>query len=159
MAQKAERIGVPPPHHGGGPGRGQACGERDLAVEVLDGCRPEHFPSPHQADDDASACERWRLAAFLLLGPCCGERSGVAHVALVHRGVQKIHPFGAPASPKPREQRSAPPATDESFVCSCALGGLDPAVGALDVRDAELVDMTVEGIGDAAHMPSDTEES
>jgi len=120
MAQKAERIGVPPPHHGGGPGRGQACGERDLAVEVLDGCRPEHFPSPHQADDDASACERWRLAAFLLLGPCCGERSGVAHVAL---------------------------------------GGLDPAVGALDVRDAELVDMTVEGIGDAAHMPSDTEES
>jgi hypothetical protein len=29
------------------------------------------------------------------------------------------------------------------------------AVGALDVRDAELVDMAVEGIGDAAHMPAD----
>jgi hypothetical protein len=35
--------------------------------------------------------------------------------------------------------------------------GLDPAVGTLDVRDAELVDMAVEGIGDAAHMPSDGE--
>jgi hypothetical protein len=34
-------------------------------------------------------------------------------------------------------------------------GGLDPAVGALDVRDAELVDVAVEGIGDAAHVPSD----
>jgi hypothetical protein len=34
-------------------------------------------------------------------------------------------------------------------------GGLDPAIGALDVRDAELVDMAVEGIGDAAYMPAD----
>jgi hypothetical protein len=34
-------------------------------------------------------------------------------------------------------------------------GGLDPAVGTLEVRDAELVDMAVEGFGDAAHMPSD----
>ena len=34
-------------------------------------------------------------------------------------------------------------------------GGLDPAVGALDVRDAELVDMTVEGVGDAADVPPD----
>ena len=32
-------------------------------------------------------------------------------------------------------------------------GGLDPAVGALDVGDAERVDMAVEGVGDAAHMP------
>jgi hypothetical protein len=32
----------------------------------------------------------------------------------------------------------------------CFPGGLDPAVGALDVRDAELVDMAVEGIGEAA---------
>jgi hypothetical protein len=30
-------------------------------------------------------------------------------------------------------------------------GGRDPAVGTLDVRDAELVDVAVEGIGDAAH--------
>jgi hypothetical protein len=37
-------------------------------------------------------------------------------------------------------------------------GGLEPAVGALDVGDAELVDMTVEGIGDAAHMPADAKE-
>jgi hypothetical protein len=29
----------------------------------------------------------------------------------------------------------------------------------LDVRDAELVDVAVEGIGEAAHMPADTEES
>ena len=33
--------------------------------------------------------------------------------------------------------------------------GLDPAVGALEMRDAELVDLAVEGIGDAAHMPPD----
>jgi hypothetical protein len=31
-AQEAERIGVPPPHHGGGPGRGEACDKRDVAV-------------------------------------------------------------------------------------------------------------------------------
>jgi hypothetical protein len=30
-------------------------------------------------------------------------------------------------------------------------GGLDPAVGTLGVRDAELVDVAVEGIGDAGH--------
>jgi hypothetical protein len=34
-------------------------------------------------------------------------------------------------------------------------GGLDPAVGTLDVRDAELVDVAVEGIGDAAHVPAE----
>jgi len=33
-------------------------------------------------------------------------------------------------------------------------GGLDPAVGTLEVRDPELVDVAVEGIGDAAHMPA-----
>jgi hypothetical protein len=38
-------------------------------------------------------------------------------------------------------------------------GGLDPAVGALDVRDAELVDMPVERIGDAAHVPADAKGS
>ena len=32
---------------------------------------------------------------------------------------------------------------------------VDPAVGALDVRDPELVDMSVEGIGDAALVPAD----
>jgi hypothetical protein len=37
--------------------------------------------------------------------------------------------------------------------------GLNPAVGALDVRDAELVDLAVEGIGDAAHMPPDAKGS
>jgi hypothetical protein len=36
-------------------------------------------------------------------------------------------------------------------------GGRDPAIGTLDVRDAELVDVAVEGIGDAAQMPSDAE--
>jgi hypothetical protein len=33
---------------------------------------------------------------------------------------------------------------------------LDPAVGTLDVRDAEFVDVAVEGIGNAARMPADT---
>jgi hypothetical protein len=32
---------------------------------------------------------------------------------------------------------------------------VNPAVGVLDVRDAELVDVAVEAIGDAAHVPSD----
>jgi hypothetical protein len=62
----------------------------------------------------------WRLAIFLLLGLCHGERTGLAHVVP---------------------------------------GGLDPAVGALDVHDAELVDMAVDGVGDAAHMPSDAKGS
>jgi hypothetical protein len=52
------------------------------------------------AADLAGAGERWRLAAFLLLGPRRGERTGIAHVVP---------------------------------------GGLDPAVGALDVHKAELV--------------------
>jgi hypothetical protein len=26
--------------------------------------------SPHEADDDPGVCERWRLAALLLFGPC-----------------------------------------------------------------------------------------
>jgi hypothetical protein len=74
----------------------------------------------YQADDDASAGKRWRLVAFLLLGPCHGERTGLAHVVA---------------------------------------GGLDPDVGALDMRDAELVDLAVEGIGDVALMPSDAKGS
>ena len=38
-------------------------------------------------------------------------------------------------------------------------GGRDPAIGALDVGDAERVDMAVEGIGDAAHVSPDAEGS
>ena len=34
-------------------------------------------------------------------------------------------------------------------------GSRDPAVGALDVGDAERVDVVVEGIGDAGHVPCD----
>ena len=34
-------------------------------------------------------------------------------------------------------------------------GGRDPAFGTLDMGDAELVDMAIEGIGDAAHVPPD----
>jgi len=34
--------------------------------------------SPHKADDNAGAGKRWRLAAFLLLGPCRCERTGIA---------------------------------------------------------------------------------
>src|ERR671918_170513 len=82
-------------------------------------CPPTRLPSPHQTDDHSGAGQRWRPAAFLLLSPCRGERTGVAHVVP---------------------------------------GGRDPAVGTLDVGDAELVDMAVEGIGDAAHVPSDAEE-
>lgn len=70
-------------------------------------CREVAASSPHEADDHASACQRWWLAALLLLGPR-RERAGIPHVVS---------------------------------------GGLDPAVGTLDVRDAELVDMAIEGIG------------
>jgi hypothetical protein len=38
-------------------------------------------------------------------------------------------------------------------------GGLDPAVGTLEVRDAERVDMAVQGIGDAADVPADAKRS
>ena len=79
-----------------------------------------HSSPPHEADEDTSACERWRLAACLLLGRCRGERTRVAHVVP---------------------------------------GGLDPAIGALDVRDAELVDMAVERIGDAADVAADAKRS
>jgi hypothetical protein len=44
---------------------------------------------------------------------------------------------------------------ERARVAQVVPGGLDPAVGRWDVRDAELVDMAVEGIGDAAHMPAD----
>jgi hypothetical protein len=70
--------------------------------------------SRHKADDHTCAGKGWRLAAFLLLGGCDGERTGVAHVVP---------------------------------------GSLDPAVGTLDVRDAALVDMAVQGVGDAADVP------
>jgi hypothetical protein len=76
--------------------------------------------SSHQTDDHTGAGKRQGLAAILLLGPCRGERTGIAQVVP---------------------------------------GGLNPAVGTLDVRDAELVDVAVEGIGDAAHMPPDAEGS
>jgi hypothetical protein len=67
-------------------------------------------PLPHQAGDDTSTCKWRRLAAFLLLGRCRCERTGLAHVVP---------------------------------------GGSDPAIGTLHVRDAEFVDLAVEGIGDA----------
>jgi hypothetical protein len=38
-------------------------------------------------------------------------------------------------------------------------GGPDPAVGTLDLRDAERVDVAVEGIGDATHVPADAKGS
>jgi hypothetical protein len=44
-AQEAERIGVPAPDHRGGPGRGEARDERDVAVEVL---RGREAPAPDQ---------------------------------------------------------------------------------------------------------------
>jgi hypothetical protein len=39
------------------------------------------------------------------------------------------------------------------------VGGLDPAVGTLDMGDAELVDTAIEGIGDAAQVPADAKGS
>ena len=48
---------------------------------------------------------------------------------------------------------------ERSGVAHVVPGALDLAVGTLDVRDAELVDVAVEGIGDAAHMPSDAKGS
>jgi hypothetical protein len=37
--------------------------------------------------------------------------------------------------------------------------GRDPAVGTLDVRDADRFDMAVDGIGDAADVPADAKGS
>ena len=45
---------------------------------------------------------------------------------------------------------SVPAAANAPRVAHVVPGGRDPAVGVLDVRDAELVDMAVERIGDAA---------
>jgi hypothetical protein len=42
---------------------------------------------------------------------------------------------------------------ERSGVAHVVPGGLDPAIGTLDVGDAELVDTAIERIGDAAHMP------
>jgi hypothetical protein len=41
---------------------------------------------------------------------------------------------------------------ERTAVAHVVPGGLDSAVRALDVRDAELVDVAVEGFGDAAHV-------
>jgi hypothetical protein len=49
--------------------------------------------------------------------------------------------------------------SERAGVAHVVPGGLDPAVGALDVSDAELVDVAVEGIGDAAHVPPDAKGS
>jgi Family of unknown function (DUF5681) len=40
-------------------------------------------PSPHQADHHTGACQRWRLVAFLLLGPCYGELNSFLNALLV----------------------------------------------------------------------------
>jgi hypothetical protein len=40
-AQEPKRIGVPAPHHGEGPGGGEACDQRDVAVEVCDVEKPQ----------------------------------------------------------------------------------------------------------------------
>src|SRR5918996_2503190 len=57
-AQEAERIGVPAPHHGRGPGRGEARDERDVAVEVL---RGREAPAPAvDAEGGAGAGRRRR---------------------------------------------------------------------------------------------------
>jgi hypothetical protein len=44
---------------------------------------------------------------------------------------------------------------ERAGVADVVPGSRDPAVGTLDVGDAEPVDMAVEGIGDAAHVPPD----
>jgi len=64
------------------------------SLNIIGGACRFRSSSRHQADNDTGAGERWRLTAFLLLGPCRCERAGVAHIVP---------------------------------------GGLDPAVGALDV--------------------------
>ena len=48
-----------------------------------------------------------------------------------------------------------PGGCERTRVAHVVPGGRDPAVGALDVRDPKLVDVAVEGIGDAAHVPAD----
>jgi hypothetical protein len=54
-------------------------------------------------------------------GHCPHRQREIPAALLVHRGIQKIHLFGAPVSPDPRKRGVRPPGRDESFVCSCAL--------------------------------------
>src|SRR5918996_2216682 len=58
-------------------------------AHAMDGCCPPKHglqptfarsPSPHEAEDHTAADERRRRAAFLLLGACRCEGTGVAHV-------------------------------------------------------------------------------
>ena len=137
MAHSQSSAGASP--HGRRKPNGSACQRRTMAgvqdeakhamsaMSLLKSCDVEKpqpqrsermgpFTSYHQADNHTSGRRRCRLADFLLLGTCHGERTRVAHVIP---------------------------------------GGRDPVVGALDVGDAELVDATVEGIGDAARVPGD----
>ena len=58
-AQEAERIGVPPPHHGVGPGGGEARDERDVAVEVL---RGREAPAPAVDAEQGAGVGRSRRA-------------------------------------------------------------------------------------------------
>jgi hypothetical protein len=110
-AQEAERIGVPAPHHGGGPGCGEARDQGEVAILGVRAhpIRQTTTPAPASGVGSPPSCSS---------APATANAPGVAHVVP---------------------------------------GGRDPAVGALDVRDAELVDVAVERIGDTAHMPADAE--
>jgi hypothetical protein len=75
----------------------------------------------------------------------------------------RCHPMMQTTTPAPASGGGSP-----SFCSSAASrtgvghvfpGGLDPAVGALDVGDAERVDVAVEGIGEAGHPRSDAKGS
>jgi hypothetical protein len=72
---------------------------------------------------------------------------------------QTTTPAPASAGGSPLSCSSAPCHGERTAIAHVVPGGLDPAVGALDVRDADLVDVAVEGIGDAAHVSADAEGS
>jgi len=64
-------------------------------------------------------------------------------------------PAGSEIASGTREAIVAAGSGPSTRIAHVVPGGLDPAIGALDVREAEVVDMAVEGIGNAAHVPSD----
>jgi hypothetical protein len=71
---------------------------------------------------------------------------------------RRPHPIRQTTSPAPARGGGSLPCLflgcchgERSRVAHVVPGGLDPAVGALDVGDPELVDMAAEGISDAAH--------
>jgi hypothetical protein len=68
----------------------------------------------------------------------------------------QTHNVGVPLPPG---GSSAAAAANAPGIAHVVPGCRDLAVGTWDVRDAERVDVAVEGVSDAAHVPADAERS